>query len=167
MTTDASASPVIVAAVGAASLAYAGLAHSCAATRAGDVLCWGDNQHGQLGDGTRTSRVDPRPVEGLPLAATIGAGFRHTCAFEPSSSIVRCWGANDRGQLGRPIGAPGAERSPSTIAMPSAVVSGAAQADHACAVDIGGDVYCWGSNTSGQLGDGTSTDRFAPVRVAF
>jgi hypothetical protein len=77
-----------------------GRAFTCAATRAGKVLCWGDNTHAELGAGLRTERSDkPVAVRGLEGARRVFAGDRHACAILDDGS-VRCWGANDHGQTG-------------------------------------------------------------------
>jgi len=74
--------------------------HTCALTDAGKVTCWGQNEHGQLGDGTLDVRHVPTPVSGLgPDVATIAAGDVHSCAIV-SPATAMCWGANWDGQLG-------------------------------------------------------------------
>jgi alpha-tubulin suppressor-like RCC1 family protein len=76
----------------------AGLVHSCAATRAGGVKCWGENFDGQLGDGTTISRWTPVDVSRLRAGVTaVAAGYGHTCALT-SLGGVKCWGTG--GELG-------------------------------------------------------------------
>lgn len=85
-------------ALGAASVS-AGGTHTCA-TLAGGVVCWGLNNEGQLGDGTRTDRTTPVSVIGMDMAVTsVSAGLRHTCALTVAGG-VKCWGENGSGQLG-------------------------------------------------------------------
>jgi alpha-tubulin suppressor-like RCC1 family protein len=85
-----------------------GAGHSCALTNAGAVYCWGRNNSGELGHDPATDMADasgvtyataPRQVT-LPSAAVrIAAGYSHTCALLQDGT-VRCWGANNAGQLG-------------------------------------------------------------------
>lgn len=143
----------------------AGTFHSCAVAGDGGVQCWGDDEHGQLGDGTKTSRPTPALVSGLASAAqSVAAGGAHTCALL-SSGAVMCWGDNDYGQLGD-----GTNRDHSRPVAVSGLSSGVeaitAGDDHSCALISTGGVECWGDNRYGQLGDGTKTERSQPVAVS-
>src|SRR6185295_15965003 len=77
----------------------AGIGHTCALTTAGGVRCWGNNDHGQLGDGTTTGWAAAPPTDVLTGVRAIAAGIAHTCALTMTGG-VRCWGGNDVGQLG-------------------------------------------------------------------
>lgn len=80
---------------------FAGAYHQCAITNAGAALCVGYNAQGQIGDGSTTDRMMPVGVSGLSMGVShLGAGGAHTCAALDDGS-VRCWGANDSGQLAR------------------------------------------------------------------
>lgn len=160
--------PVRIDDFGEAATAALGVAHTCALTSAGAVLCWGANGAGQLGDGTRTVRSRPSPVM-LPGAAThVTAGDRHACAVVDGRAW--CWGWNERGQLGDGAAcAPGddecAERPlPVRVALEGSVTAIDAGSQLTCAI-VGEGVWCWGANDVGQLGDGTNRSSATPVRV--
>jgi alpha-tubulin suppressor-like RCC1 family protein len=161
----------IAAASGAVSVA-AGDVHSCAVVSSA-LLCWGGNADGQVGDGTTTDRFAPMPIPALAgaRAVAVSAGAFHTCALVGDARVL-CWGSNASGQLGD--GTTNDHTTPVDVAWPSppaSVTAIAAGRFHTCAVTSGtrgtsgGQVFCWGSNVAGQLGDGTTTDRSAPVAV--
>jgi len=77
----------------------AGGSHTCAIRKDRTVVCWGNNQSGQLGDGTLTSSTTPVPVSNLTGVVSIAAGGSHTCAVRKDRTVV-CWGDNSAGQLG-------------------------------------------------------------------
>jgi alpha-tubulin suppressor-like RCC1 family protein len=114
------------------------------------------------------------PNECGPTA--ISAGEAHTCAlfYRPRSAgedefgQVACWGDNRRGQLGSATGlGVTLDHLPAPVADLEPVRSIAAGPAHTCVSDALRDVYCWGNNTSGQLGDGSTDGAFYPVQVAF
>jgi alpha-tubulin suppressor-like RCC1 family protein len=147
-----------------------GLGFTCAALDNGSVECWGNNEFGQLGMGTSgPPRPSPEVVSELSGVQTISSGYRSTCAAR-STGIAVCWGANAFGQLGDGTTEP--QLLPSdvrglaevrTIAV--AGVDGGYGGAHACAVLATGGVSCWGSNSDGQLGDGTERLRTSPVAI--
>jgi alpha-tubulin suppressor-like RCC1 family protein len=143
----------------------AGGEHTCAISRGGAVRCWGGNSAGQLGDGTTTDRSRPVGVLGLGLPVTaVALGWRHTCALTTAGG-VKCWGHNGFGQLGDGTGT-GVRAQPVGVSgLDSGVIAVAAGGDHSCALIGAGGVKCWGQNSYGELGDGTTTDRSSPVDV--
>jgi alpha-tubulin suppressor-like RCC1 family protein len=77
----------------------AGFRHTCALLSDGTVRCWGNNDDGQLGDGTTTDRPRPAVVARLSNVTAITAGQDHTCALRANFDLL-CWGRNQFGQLG-------------------------------------------------------------------
>lgn len=139
--------------------------HTCALTHAGVVYCWGQNAQGQLGDGTNTERLSPIAVSGIGSdVVAITAGDFHTCALANTGTLF-CWGDNDSGQLGDNSTIEGV--TPAAVnGLPANLQAISAGSGHTCALTSTGDVYCWGDNRAGQLGDGTTVDRLMPVTVS-
>ncbi len=142
----------------------AGWTHSCALMAEGRVKCWGNNQDGQLGDGTRTPKRVPENVVGLlGTAKELALGERHTCVLT-SAGAAKCWGGNHDAQLGD--GTHADRVSPVEVAsLPDGLRMIAAGEQHTCVLTAAGGVKCWGSNRDGQLGDGTTDARSKPVSV--
>jgi serine/threonine protein kinase/alpha-tubulin suppressor-like RCC1 family protein len=140
----------------------AGWRHTCALSTEGAAFCWGANDDGQLGDGTRTNRATPVAVAGRQRFVDIAAGSAHTCAVT-AGGVAYCWGRNAYGQLG--TGATDDRTTPTRVDSPLRFAAVAAGSVHSCGRTAAGAVACWGRNVYGQLGDGTTTDRATPVRV--
>ncbi len=144
----------------------AGSDYTCGDGSDGKLYCWGYNSSGRLGDGTTTDRWTPVAVQapaGVVLSGVV-AGEAHTCA-DGSDGKVYCWGLNFFGQLGDGTNTerwtPVAVEAPEGVVL-SGVVAGAW---HTCAHGSDDELYCWGANADGQLGDGTNTSRPTPVAV--
>jgi alpha-tubulin suppressor-like RCC1 family protein len=143
----------------------AGASHTCAVV-AGEARCWGANDLGQLGRSGADSFV---PVQPAGLAATvtaIAAGSDHTCAI--AAGEVWCWGDNPSGQLGNGSSAKGTRDStPQKVSGSAGALLVAAGGSHSCFVTAS-EIFCWGSNAKGQVGDPTidSIPRLAPALVS-
>ncbi len=140
----------------------AGRAHACGRLETGGVQCWGNNDSGQLGNDTVVDSAIPVNVVGITTAVQITAGEAHSCA-RLDDSTLRCWGRNGAGQLGNN------STTSSPVPVPVNLIANVTQVSagdtHTCArlIGGGGSVRCWGANASGQLGDGSNTQRLEPV----
>ena len=165
----------------------AGGEHSCAVHRTGAISCWGNNWHGQLGNGQggtddagfaeiANDFYSPLPVGvvGITDATAITTGRLHTCALHRTGS-VSCWGDTGYGQLGNGqsgyIYASAVPLAVVGVVDATAVATGGEHSgpEHSCALHEDGTVSCWGNNGVGQLGNGQSGDSAVssvPVRVA-
>ncbi len=174
-----SATPVAVQGLTGATSITVGAYHACAGLADGRVECWGLNDYGQLGDGTRANSTTPVSVRGITTATRVSASTLGTCGLLGTGRIV-CWGDNFDGQLGDgtftgPKKCGGYACSPTPVSVTGIAhalqisaggdTSDIGDGDHACAVTFAGKVECWGANYSGELGDGTTTDRSTPVSV--
>lgn len=150
----------------------AGYTHSCAVMRNTTAVCWGDNGFGQLGIGTYDSRAVALPVL-MPGSSSgyldgvqqIAAGSGFTCALRNDGSVV-CWGQNNVGKLG--TGDMRTDhRFPTRVLISEPVKAIAAMGEVACALldTPQRSMRCWGKNSYGQLGDGSTTDRDTPGDV--
>jgi alpha-tubulin suppressor-like RCC1 family protein len=140
-----------------------GYVHQCALTTAGAVMCWGQNNGGQLGDGTAITRTVPVGVVGLTSGVrAIAAGATHSCALM-TGGTVKCWGINSSGELGN--GMTTTSYTPVNVSDLTDAVAISVGASHACAVTVTGGVKCWGGNGSYMLGDGTATNKSKPISV--
>ncbi len=132
----------------------AGESHACAVMADGRVYCWGANHHGQLGDGTFTTRTRPVQVLGIDNAVSVALGSWHSCALLKTGE-VRCWGYNTHGNLGRGTSS-SAEVVPAAVVGITDAVALSSRYNHACVVRAGGAVACWGYNYSGAVGGSAS-----------
>jgi alpha-tubulin suppressor-like RCC1 family protein len=155
--------PVVVSGESAVETVAAGSAHTCSVRADGGVRCWGYNSHGELGNGTTTNSSVPVLVGGLS-ARQVSAGNEHTCALATTGQTM-CWGSNARGELGN--GTITNRTSPGAVALTGGVTLAllwSGHAFHTCGITSNSDLYCWGHNAYGQLGDGTINTAFLPIR---
>ncbi len=129
----------------------------------GQVVAWGTNTFGQIGDGTTTPRLTPVPVS-LAGVTRVAAGRGHSLALK-FDGTVWAWGLNGQGQLGD--GTTTNRLTPVQVSGLSNIVDVAAGGFHSLALKRDGTVVAWGQNDSGQLGDGTTMNRLTPVQVSF
>ena len=143
----------------------AGAEHSCGVVQGGAAYCWGAGTQGQLGNGATNSETAPMAVAGNLVFTEVSAGGSHTCGVTVNEEVY-CWGEGTNGQLGN--GATSNRTTPVVVQVPAGTLptfSGvSAGGTHTCAVFRGG-AQCWGVNDAGQLGDGTTQSRDAPVVV--
>lgn len=142
----------------------AGANFNCVIHRDGSVRCWGQNNRGQLGQGhTDNLGSDERPLSEIPplvfekRATMLAGGGFHMCALFENAK-VKCWGGNDRGQLGLGDTIDRGGDYPATeldyLDFSEDVLSISAGTFHTCAILESGNVVCWGDNSQGQLGAG-------------
>ena len=144
-----------------------GESHTCVLSTAGAVYCWGSNSAGQLGrePSAFTFSASPLKVNAPNIRFTrISAGLNHTCALSVSGAAY-CWGYNWSGQLG-------IDSTLRYVAMPSAVVGGMrfssvnAGAYSTCGLSVDGAAFCWGLNSSNELGAKVGYSSASPVEVS-
>ena len=143
----------------------AGQYHNLVVKSDGTVWGWGLNNHGQVGDGTTTTyKTTPVQATGLTGATAVAGGHFHSLALK-TDGTVWAWGFNGAGQVGD------GTTAPRTTPVRAGDLSGISQVragdNHSVAVKTdgmsSGSLWVWGSNSSGELGDGTLTSRNRPV----
>lgn len=149
-------------------------AHVCAVANS-LAYCWGDNTSGQLGDNTYTSRSQPVAVNTAGLLsgksiAAVEVGIRHSCALAVGK--VYCWGSDISGQLGDGAGSssssiPVAVAEESTGILGETITQIGGGGNRGCATTSKYRSFCWGLNGDGQIGDGTTIDRYTPSEALF
>jgi alpha-tubulin suppressor-like RCC1 family protein len=142
-----------------------GSSHTCAIVAGGALWCWGENVYGQLGVGSPSMFPVPTATMSMVMTpvSTIGLGGHFACSV--SGGDAYCWGSNTRWQLGDM----GSTRSKPTMA-PIALLGANVQAlaggrEHACALTSTNEVWCWGINDAGQMGNGVTSTSAVPARV--
>jgi len=151
----------------------AGGSTACGVTAAGPTWCWGENGTGQFGNGGVVSDTVPQQVGGGQFFAQLSVGGERSGATAVGTVCgltltgqAYCWGDNTDGVLGN--GQSGFSTTPQPVqgsrTFSSITVAGGVAA-HACALQLDGSAWCWGNNDFGQLGDGTTIARSAPVPV--
>lgn len=158
-----------------------GISHSCGVTSEGKAYCWGDNSYGKLGNGnTGTDSNVPVPVSTSGVLAgktilSVSTGGSSTCVIA-SDNQAYCWGRNNFGQLGNGAGGLNADSSTPVAVSTTGALSGknitsltVGTATTVCAIASDNQAYCWGGNSSGELGNGTggnNAESYIPVAVS-
>jgi alpha-tubulin suppressor-like RCC1 family protein len=155
-TTTDSLIPVQMLNVSQVAAVAAGIAHSLVLQTDGSVWATGGNWLGQLGDGTTISKTAPVKVPTLSNVIAISASWDQSLALKSDGTVWAWGGTSYSNYLAAPSQIPG-------ISNAVAIAQGHG---FALAVNADGTVWAWGSNLSGQLGDGTNTNRTVPVQVA-
>jgi alpha-tubulin suppressor-like RCC1 family protein len=159
-----SATPVAVSGISDATSVSTGGISTCAVLSTGGVDCWGDGEEGLLGDGTEAGSTTPVAVSGISDATSVSTGADFACAVLATGG-VDCWGSNQFGELGgdtssdpeRCFNGDPCSTTPVAVRGISDATSMSGEVDSACAVLSTGGVDCWGDNSAGTLGDGTTT----------
>ena len=145
--------------------------HNTCAIDGGALTCWGDDNFGQIGNGTvsTTPVTTPTAVSGMSSDVTfvsVAPNGENVCAIQ--SGTLYCWGSNDRGQVGNGTSSITPVSSPSAVTLPGIgeVTQVSTSGQHTCAVRGGAD-YCWGRNDYGQLGNGQPTADLATPTLGF
>jgi len=137
-----------------------GFGHMCAVLSNRSVMCWGDNDVGQVGDGTVSpTRELPTTVPGVANVRQMACGAKHSCVLLDNGS-VRCWGGNMAGQTGQ--ASSNLTATPTLVPGINFVEELALGYSHSCVRRNDRTVACWGDNQYGQLGDNTTTSRSTP-----
>jgi len=149
----------------------AGEGFCMAISKDGSLWAWGTNVCGQLGDGTMTQRLTPvKIMEGV---VSVSAGHSHTLAIRNDRSLW-AWGENFNGMLGDGTASAYSQEAGLTenhnkyepIKIMDDVISISAGFAHSMAIKSDGSLWAWGTNDSGELGDGTKTHRLSPTKIA-
>ena len=137
---------------------------TCAIDLSDDAYCWGNNQSGELGNPAFSLTNVPVPVSTALKFQSIAAGWIHGCGVESGgpAGAAYCWGA------GNLVGAGPVLNQPTPIAVAGGLTFTRlfAGVTHTCGLTLTSAAYCWGQNTRGELGDGSTTDRVVPTPVS-
>jgi len=126
------------------------------------LWAWGNNTHGQLGDGTTNNSLSPKQIGTDTTYAAVAAGYYHSLARKTDGSLW-AWGRNDHGQLGD--GTAADSPTPKQVGTDTGYAAIAAGESHNLALKSDGSLWAWGKNDHGQLGDGTESDSLVPKLI--
>ena len=164
-TTNQSSTPVTVMGLTDVVSVSGGLGFNCALTTANVVKCWGFNDAGQIGDGTTNNALLPLQVMGLTDVRSSNAGCKHACAVTNGGATM-CWGDNGKGQVGISTGDTRIANVVQGLGAGSGALFVAGGFEFSCIATKTG-AKCWGDDTYGQLGDGTTNSTNMPVAATM
>ncbi len=154
----------------------AGVVFSCALSSAGAVYCWGANNKGQLGNNGTVNSSVPVAVytggvlSGLTITQISGGSSGQVCVLS-STGLAFCWGGNTGGQLGN--GTATSSNVPVAVSTTGVLsgktltqISTSGGSTTTCALSSIGAAYCWGTNSTGELGNSSTTSSSVPVAVS-
>ena len=130
--------------------------HACGTTSDSELFCWGVGYAGKLGTGSEEDQETPGLVSGGHRFFAFSAGALHTCGLANDGKAY-CWGRNLDYQLGTGSNSRGDYPLPQPVWSDLDFSSVNAGGRHTCAVNTGGEAYCWGDGGSGRLGTGSAT----------
>lgn len=136
---------------------------TCGLTTAGLAFCWGNNDVGQLGNGSLAASGTPTLSASGRVFEQLAAGNNHACGLSPNGDVY-CWGWGADGQLGSGA-TQGINQSPVRVTGGISFRRIAAGLLHTCGIASTGSLYCWGSNSRGQLGTGRAAFSATPLPV--
>lgn len=144
----------------------AGHSHNLALTSTGHLYAWGSNDHGQLGDATTVAKNSPVEITSYfsEKIVFLASGFYFNLALS-ENNLVFAWGSNDYGQLGDNTKTKRLIAIEISSRFNGIVTSVYAGQYHSLALTSNNDYYAWGYNSNGQFGDGSTTNRFVPLKI--
>jgi alpha-tubulin suppressor-like RCC1 family protein len=147
-----------------------GVRTNCAIANTGTVYCWGFGANGEIGNGANNNVNVPTAVTmpaGVASFSSVSTTYNFSCAVA-NTGVVYCWGYGGYGQIGN--GASVTVNVPTAVTMPAGVTSFSAawvNAGSSCALANTGVIYCWGTGTNGQIGNGADSNVNVPTAVTM
>jgi len=139
---------------------------TCAVSNVGRVYCWGFNTWGTLGNTSTVSTSIPTPIASNEQFSSVAGGANHMCGIT-TAGVAYCWGTNGNGQLGNGTTSQ-SNSTPVRVRGDLSFATITAGGGRTCGITSATkNIYCWGRNDLGQLGDGTTTQRLEPTRVSL
>jgi len=137
----------------------------CGITKAKNLYCWGYNEFGQVGNGESgmfLKQTTPDRVGGAGVWTGASVGGYHSCGITEAKNLY-CWGSNGAGQVGNGITEPTPHLAMSRVGGAGVWANSSAGGSHTCGITSAGNLYCWGDNSFGQIGNGASGTNQLPL----